>query len=165
MEATSKWHKFLELPKWSPEIVPARLLELWTAITPDYRVWSKRGLNQSCSPRRDLFNAMSHSQIGCREKVDSRLLVVGSQTANLTPGPSFAHNLGYRYPNGNARPFSISTFQDLSNDTKNTQCEVFWTLLSSSKHLGVPEDSKSPTFPSVGLHPYTWPKWGCNTHT
>jgi len=26
--------------------------------------------------------------------------VVGSQTASLTPGPSFAHNLGDRYPNG-----------------------------------------------------------------
>jgi len=35
------------------------------------------------------------------------------------------------------------------------QCEVFWTLLSSSEHSGVPEDSKPPTFPSVGLHPPT----------
>jgi hypothetical protein len=100
MEATSKWHKFLGLPKWSPEIVPTGLPELWTAITPDCKVRSQRGLNQSCSPRRDLFNAMSHAQIGCREEVDFRILVVGSQTANLTPGPSFAHNLGYRCPNG-----------------------------------------------------------------
>ncbi len=59
----------------------------------------RRGLNQSCNPRRDLSNAMSHSRIGHREEVDSRLLVVGSQTANLTPGPSFAHNLGCRYSN------------------------------------------------------------------
>jgi len=43
------------------------------------------------------------------------------------------------------------------------QCEVFWALLLSSEHSGVPEDSKSPTFPSVGLHPHTWPKWGCDT--
>jgi hypothetical protein len=42
------------------------------------------------------------------------------------------------------------------------QCEVFWALLSSSKRSGVLEDSKSPTFPSVGLHPHTWPKWGCD---
>ncbi len=42
------------------------------------------------------------------------------------------------------------------------QWEVFWALLSSSKHSGVPEDSKPPTFPSVGLHPHTWPKWGCD---
>jgi hypothetical protein len=82
-----------------PEIVPAGLSELWTAITPDCGVGSRRGLNQSCSPRRDLSNAMSHSRIGHREEVDSRLLVVGSQTANLTPGPSFAHNLGCICPN------------------------------------------------------------------
>ncbi len=99
MEATSKWHKFLGLSKWSPEIILAGLLELWTAITPDCRVRSQQGLNQSCSPHRDLSKAMSKSQIKCREKVDSRLLVVGSQTASLTPGPSFAHNLGCRCPN------------------------------------------------------------------
>jgi hypothetical protein len=69
------------------------------AITPDYRVESQRGLNQSCSPRRNISNAMSHSRIGHREQVDSRLLVVGSQTSSLTPGPSFAHNLGCRCPN------------------------------------------------------------------
>jgi hypothetical protein len=42
------------------------------------------------------------------------------------------------------------------------QCEVFCPLLSSSEHSGVPEDSQPPTFPSVGLHPHTWPKWGCD---
>jgi hypothetical protein len=85
--------------KWSPDFVPAGLPKLWTAITPDCRVGSRRGLNQSCSPRRDLFNAVSHSRIGHWEHIDSRLLVVGSQTASLTPGPSFAHNLGCRCPN------------------------------------------------------------------
>jgi len=42
------------------------------------------------------------------------------------------------------------------------QCEVFCPLLSSSEHSGVPEDSQPLTFPSVGLHPHTWPKWGCD---
>jgi hypothetical protein len=46
--------------------------------------------------------------------------VVGSQIANLTPGPSFAHNLGDRCPNAQCEAFSLSTLQDLSNDTKNT---------------------------------------------
>ncbi len=99
MEATSKWHKFPGLPNWSPEIVPAGLPKLWTVITPDCRVGSQRGLNQSCSPCRDLSNAMSHSRIRHPEEVDSQLLVVGSQIASLTPGPSFAHNLGCRCPN------------------------------------------------------------------
>jgi hypothetical protein len=47
-------------------------------------------LNQSCSPRRDLSNAMSHTRIGCREEVDSRLLMAD---------PSFAHNFACRCPN------------------------------------------------------------------
>jgi hypothetical protein len=99
MGTTSELHKFPGLPKWSPEIVPAGLPELWTAITPDCRVWSQWGLNRSCSSRRDLSNAVSHSRFGCREGIDSRPLVVGSQTASLTPGPSFAHNLGCTCPN------------------------------------------------------------------
>jgi len=59
----------------------------------------QQGLNQTCSPRWDLSNGVSHSQLGGRKKVDSRLLVVRSQIASLTPGLSFAHNLGDRCPN------------------------------------------------------------------
>jgi len=81
-----------------PEIVLGGVPGLWELITPDCKVWSQRGLNQTCSSRRYLSNDVSHSQFGGREEVDSRLLVVGSQTT--TPGPSFAHNLGDRYPNG-----------------------------------------------------------------
>jgi hypothetical protein len=33
------------------------------------------------------------------------------------------------------------------------QCEVFWALLSNSKHSGVPEDSKSPTLGVLGFTP------------
>ncbi len=33
------------------------------------------------------------------------------------------------------------------------QCEVFWALLLNSKHLGVPEDSKSPTLGVSGFTP------------
>jgi len=42
------------------------------------------------------------------------------------------------------------------------QCKVFFPLLSSFEHSGIPKDSKPPTFPNVGLHPHTWPKWGCD---
>jgi len=98
-EATSKWHILLGLPKWSPEMVLAGLPELWTVITPRPNLGSGRVLNQSCSPRWELSNAVSHSSRRRQEKVDFRLLVVGSQTISLTPDPSFAHNLGYRCPN------------------------------------------------------------------
>jgi len=94
---------FLGTPKLEfrncPETVPGGVPGLWEVITPDCQVWSRRGLNQTCSPRWDLSNYVSLSQFGGWEEVDSRLFVVGSQTASLTPGPSFAHNLGYRCPN------------------------------------------------------------------
>jgi len=38
-----------------------------------------------------------------RNQVDSRLLVVGSQTANLTSGLFFDHNLCYKCPNGSCK--------------------------------------------------------------
>jgi hypothetical protein len=94
-----------------PEIVPDGVPGLWELITPDCEVWSRRGLNQTCIPRRDLSNNISHSQFGGREEVDSRLLMVESQTTSLTPGPSFAHNLSYR----------------CSND----QCEVIFYIYAS----------------------------------
>jgi hypothetical protein len=88
------------VPKLSQVGVPG----LWELITPNCRVRSRRGLNQSCISPRELFNAMSHSRIGHRKEVDSRLLVVGSQTGNLTPGPSFGHNLRFRCPNEQCEP-------------------------------------------------------------
>jgi hypothetical protein len=73
---------------------------LWTNITSCPNLRSGRGLNQSCSSPRELSNAMLHSISGRWEEVESWLLVVGSQTASLTPGPSFAHNLGCICLNG-----------------------------------------------------------------
>jgi len=141
---------FLGTPKLEsrncPETVPVGIPGLWKLITPDCRVWSQQSLNQSCSPRRDLFNAMSHSQFGGWKEVDSRLLVVGSQTASLTPGPSFAHNLGCRCPNGQCEAiFDIYASRPFQWHQEHPQFKVFWPLLSNSKHSGVPEDSKSPT--------------------
>jgi hypothetical protein len=76
-----------------PETIPGGVPGLWELITPDCKVWLRRGLNQTCSPRWDLFNDISHSQFGGWEKVDSRLLMV------MTPSLFFVHNLGYRCPN------------------------------------------------------------------
>jgi hypothetical protein len=90
-----------KLESWNcPETVPVGVPGLWELITPNCKVWSQRGMNQTCSPRRDLSNDVSHFQFEGREEVDSRLFVVGSQIASLTPGPSFAYNLGYKCPNG-----------------------------------------------------------------
>jgi hypothetical protein len=98
---------------WSPRLHPngtfcwdsrngvlAKLPELWMTITPRPELGLGRVLNQSCSSCQELSNAVLHSSRQRREEVDSRLLVVGSQTASLTPDPSFAHNLGCKCPNG-----------------------------------------------------------------
>jgi hypothetical protein len=103
-----------------PECVPVGLLGLWIAITPRPNLGSGQGLNQYCSPRRDFFNDVLYSPSACRERVDSWLLVVGSQIASLTPGPSLPITWAFDVQMTNARPLSISTLQDLSNDTKNT---------------------------------------------
>jgi hypothetical protein len=92
--------------RWHPNGYFSRVgvPELWTPISPDCRVRLQQGLKKSFSSRRELSNAMSHSQIGHREEVYSRLLVVGSQTASLTPGPSFGHNLCFGCPNEKCEP-------------------------------------------------------------
>jgi hypothetical protein len=160
MEATPKCHKFLGLTKWNPEIVPIGVPKLWEFITPDCRIRSQQRLNQSCSPRQDLSNTMSHSQIECREEVDSRLLVVGSQTASLTPGPSFAHNLSFRCPNDQCEViFDIYASRPFQWHPKTPKCEVFWALLSSYENS---KDSKSPTLEVLGFTPTLGQKWGCD---
>jgi hypothetical protein len=95
---------FLGTPKVEsrncPETVLAGVPGLWKLISPDYQVRLERGLNQCYSSPQELSNSMLHSRCRRREGVNSRLLVVGSQIASLTFGPSFAHNLGCRCPNG-----------------------------------------------------------------
>ncbi len=66
---------------------------LWTLITSHFKLGSGQDLNQSCSSPQELSNGVSHFTCTHRNRVDSRLLMVGSQTVNLTPGPSFDHNL------------------------------------------------------------------------
>jgi len=58
--------------------------------------------------------------------------------------------------------FRYLRFKNFPMTPRTLQCKVFWAFLSSSEHSGVSEDSQLPTFPSVGLHPHTWPKWGCD---
>jgi hypothetical protein len=76
---------------------------LWASITSCSDLRLGWGLKQSYSSPWNLFNAMLHSTCWRRIWINSRLLVVGNQTANLTPGPFFAHNLGCRCPNGSCK--------------------------------------------------------------
>jgi hypothetical protein len=47
---------------------------------------------------------MWHATYMQGSQVDSRLLVVESQTANLTPNLSFGHNLCFKCPNESYEP-------------------------------------------------------------
>jgi hypothetical protein len=80
------------------------LLQLWSPITLRVDLGSRCSLEQSCSPRQELSNGMSHVIYKQVNWVDSRLFLVGNQTGNLTPGPSFGHNLCFRCPNEQYEP-------------------------------------------------------------
>jgi hypothetical protein len=49
--------------------------------------------------------------------------------------------------------FQYLRFKTFPMTPKKPQCEVFWALLSNSKHSGVPEDSKSATLEVLGFTP------------
>ncbi len=80
------------------------LPQLWGPITLCKDLWLKQIRKQSFSPCRKLSNSMSHATCTQGNRVDSWLLVVGSQTPNLTPSPSFGYNLCFRCPNGSCEP-------------------------------------------------------------
>ncbi len=137
------------------EIIQGGVPRLWELITPDCEVWSQRGLNQTCSPRWDLFNEVSHSQFGGREEVDSRLLVVGNQTASLTPGPSFAHNLDYRCPNDQCEAiFYIYTSKPFQWHQEHFNARCFGLCCRT---LNIRESRRTP-------NPQLWKCWASPPH-
>jgi hypothetical protein len=93
-----------------PKLSRFGLPGLWELITPNSDLGLGWGLKQSCSSPQDLSNGVLHFICTHRDRVDSWLFVVGSQTTNLTPGPSFNHNLCCKCPNGSCEAiFDIYT--------------------------------------------------------
>jgi hypothetical protein len=82
----------LKLPK-------LKVPRLWNPITLQADLRLKCGLKQSCSSRRDLSNGMWHATCTQGKRGDFWLLMVGSQTSNLTLSLSFGHNLCFKCPN------------------------------------------------------------------
>jgi hypothetical protein len=78
---------------------------LWAFITSRPNLRLGRDLKKICSSPWKLSNDVLHSTYTHRDHVDSRLLVVRSQIANLIPGPSFNHNLCCKCPNGSCEAF------------------------------------------------------------
>jgi hypothetical protein len=133
---------------------------LWTLTTPGSNLRLEWGLNQSCSSPWELSNAPSHSICRRREEVDSQLLVVGSQTANLTPSPSFAHNLGCRCSNGSCEAIlDICTSRPFHWYKKHPNARCFDPCCRALK-VWESRRTPSPQLWECEFHPHTWPKWG-----
>jgi hypothetical protein len=99
MGATSKWPFVSQLPSGSPKTVPVCIPG--TLGTHNFLLKPPIGMRFEAnlySPW-GLSNGVSHSTCTHRGRVDSWLLMVGSQTANLIFVPSFDHNLCCRCPN------------------------------------------------------------------
>jgi hypothetical protein len=139
-----------------------RLPGLWDIISSRPNLRSGRGLNQTCSHLQELSNAVSHCPRARRERVDSRLLVVGSQIASLTHGPSFAHNLSCRCPNDQCEAISdIYTSRPFQWHQEHPKARCFspccWTL-----NIRESRRTPNPQLWECEFHPHTWPKWGCD---
>jgi hypothetical protein len=117
-------------------------------------------LNQNCSSPQELSNGVSHSTWAHRNWVDSWLLVVGSQIANLTLDLSFDHNLCYRYPNGSYETIlNIYTSKPFRwyKEHFNTRC-----FDPCNQALNFWESQRTPSshFWECEFHPHTFLKVG-----
>jgi len=143
-----------------PKLSRAGLLGLWELISPGSNLRLEWGLNKSCNSPQELFNALSHSFCRHREEVNSQLLVVGSQTASFTPGPSFAHNLGCRCPNGSCEAildiYTLRPFHWYKGHLK-VRCFALYCWA-----LKLRESRRTPSshFWECESHPHTLPKVG-----
>ncbi len=86
-----------------PKLSQFGLMGLWAFITSCSDLQLGWGLKKTCSSPWELSNGVLHSTCTHQGQVDSRLLVVESQIANLTPDPSFDHNLCCRCPKASCK--------------------------------------------------------------
>jgi hypothetical protein len=156
----SEWHFSQDSQNGVPKLFRFRLSGLWAFITSRPNLQLGRNLKQTCSSPWELSNGVLHSTCTHRDQVDSRLLVVGSQTANLTPGPSFNHNLCYRCLNGSYKAildiYTLKPFQQYKEHL-NVRCFDPCTLV-----LSFHESRRSPKshFQECEWRPHTSLKVG-----
>jgi hypothetical protein len=145
-----------------PKLSRFGLSGLWQLITPCLDLRLGWGLKQTCSSPWELSTGVLHSTCTHWGRVDSQLLVVGSQTNNVTPSPSFAHNLCCRCLNGsfeaNVDIYASRPFQRYKEHLKATCFDPCNQTLSFRESQRTP---KSP-FRECECHPHTPSKWGCD---
>jgi hypothetical protein len=102
---------------------------------------------------------MSHIVYKQGNQVDSWLLVVGSQIANLTPGLSFGHNLCSRCPNGWCKPISdiyaSIVFQWYKKLFKQMDFDPCNRALKIQKSIWESNSQDGSSFGSVRVHSLT----------
>ncbi len=125
-----------------PKSFKLGLPQLWSPITLRENLRLRCDLKQSCSSRRELFKGMWHALCQQVNRVDSWLLVVGSQTGSLTPDPSFAHNLCFRCSNEQCKPildiYTPRTFQWYKKFFQKRSFDPWNRLLKIRESIGTP---------------------------
>jgi hypothetical protein len=143
-----------------PKLFRFGLPGLWELITPGSDLWLGWGLKQTCSSPQELSYGALQSICTHRDRVDSRLFVVGSQTANLIPGPSFAHNLCCRCPNGSCEPiFDIYTSRPFQQYKEHFKARCF-ALYCRALKLRKSRRTPNSRFWECESHPHTCLKVG-----
>jgi hypothetical protein len=136
------------------------LSRLWKVITPRSDLWLGWGLKQNCSSPQELSNGVLHFTCTHRDRVDHRLLVVGSQIVSLTPGPSFDHNLCCRCPNGSCEViFDIYTSRPFQKYKEHLNAKCFDPC---NQALSFRKSQRTPSshFWECEFHPHTCLKVG-----
>jgi hypothetical protein len=122
-----------------PKLSQFGLLGLWEFITPSSNLQLGWGLKQTCISAQEFFNGVSHFTFTHWDQVHSRLLVVKSRTANLTPNIFLTITCDVNVQMAHARPFSTFTLQDLFNGIKNTS---MWDVLTPAIKLWIFESPR-----------------------
>jgi hypothetical protein len=160
MAPTSEWLFVSGLPKRSLKIVPVWTFKTLGAHNSQMKPPIGWDLNQTCSSFQELSNGVSHSTCTHRGRVNSRLLVVGSQIASLTLDLSFDHNLCCKCPNGSCKAiFDICTSRPFQLYKKYVNVRCFDPC---NQALNFWESQRTPSshFWECEFHPHTCLKVG-----
>jgi hypothetical protein len=96
----------------------------------------------------------------------SWLLIVGSQIANLTPGPSFGHNLCFKNPNGSCKPIldiyvprTFQWYKELINPMSFNPCNCLLKIQNFKFQSESSLESAKGSFPHTLLHSWEHEMW------
>jgi hypothetical protein len=136
-----------------PKFPKLGLSQLWRPITLCLDLRLRWSLKKSYSLHQKLSNGMGHATCTQGNRGDYWLLVVGSQTTNLTLGHSFGHNLCFRYPNGSCDPildiYVLRAFQWYKELLNPMGFDPYNRSLKIQESIGTPT-------PKVGAHLGVW---------